>query len=87
MEEGFKEENTFKYMFNEVCETIGFNINNLNKSYVYSFVMQHPRNRIVKIIKNMKLYLVDVYEITNGKTINSISTNDISKFGISQKIQ
>tara|TARA_B110000008_G_scaffold213965_1_gene213152 strand:+ start:116 stop:1408 length:1293 start_codon:yes stop_codon:yes gene_type:complete len=82
MEEGFKEENTFKYMFNEVCETIGFNINDLNKSYVYSFVMQHPRNRIVKIIKNMKLYLVDVYEITNGKTINSISTNDISKFNI-----
>ena len=81
MEEGFKEENTFKYMFNEVCETIGFNINDLNKSYVYSFVMQHPRNRIVKIIKNMKLYLVDVYEI-NTKTINSISTQDMSIFGI-----
>ncbi len=81
MEEGFKKENTFKYMFNEVCENIGFNINDLNKSYVYSFVMQHPRNRIVKIIKNMKLYLVDVYEI-NNKTINSISTQDMSIFGI-----
>ena len=81
MEEGFKKENTFKYMFNEVCENIGFNINDLNKSYVYSFVMQHPRNRIVKIIKNMKLYLVDVYEI-NTKTINSISTQDMSIFGI-----
>lgn len=81
MEEGFKEENTFKYMFNEVCETIGLNINELNKSYVYSFVMQHTRNRIVKIIKNMKLYLVDVYEIIN-KTVNIISTSDFSKFGI-----
>jgi len=81
MEEGFKKENTFKYMFNEVCENIGFNIKDLNKSYVYSFVMQHPRNRIVKIIKNMKLYLVDVYEI-NNKTINSISTQDMSIFGI-----
>jgi len=83
MENGYKEENTFKYMFNEVCQAIGLNLNDLNKSYVYSFVMQHPRNRIVKIIKEMSLYLVDVYRIENNKTIHVVSTDaDIAELGL-----
>tara|TARA_B100001059_G_scaffold81602_1_gene79634 strand:+ start:89 stop:1405 length:1317 start_codon:yes stop_codon:yes gene_type:complete len=82
MENGFNNTNTFKYMFNEVCENIGFDMNELNKDYVYSFVMQHPNNRIVEIIREMGLYLVDVYEIINNKTINCIPINDISLFGI-----
>ena len=81
MENGFNKNNTFKYMFNEVCETIGFDINELNKDYVYSFVMQHPNNRIVQIISEMRLYLVEVYQIIN-KTINCIPIIDISLFGI-----
>ena len=84
MENGFKESDTFKYMFNEVCEHIGLNLNDLNKDYVYSFVMQHPRNRIVKIIKEMRLYLVDVYQIVENKTINIISIKDMSLFGIKE---
>lgn len=83
MENGYKEENTFKYMFNEVCEKIGLNLNDLNKSYVYSFVMQHPRNRIVKIIKEMSLYLVDVYRIENNKTIHVVPMDkDIEELGL-----
>jgi len=66
-EGGFNEINTFNYMFNEVCNHIGFNINDLNKEYSYSFVFQHPRNRIVKYIKKMKLYLVEVYQIIDNK--------------------
>lgn len=83
MEDGFKEENTFSYMFNEVCTSIGLNLNDLNKNYMYSFVMQHPRNRIVKIIKNMSLYLVNVYQIEDNNVIRIISTsNDVEQFGI-----
>ena len=82
MEGGFKEENTFSYMFNEVCSSIGLNLQDLNKKYVYSFVMQHPRNRIVKIIKKMALYLVNVYQI-EGKTIHIVPINNIDEqFGI-----
>jgi len=76
MENGFKEENTFKYMFNEVCEKAGLDLNSLNKNYVYSFVMQHPRNRIVKAINNMSLYLVEVYHIEDNKTIRIVSINN-----------
>jgi hypothetical protein len=83
MEDGFKEENTFSYMFNEVCTYIGLDLNDLNKKYMYSFVMQHPRNRIVKIIKNMALYLVNVYHIENNKTIHVVPiNNNIEQFGI-----
>jgi len=82
MENGFNNTNTFKYMFNEVCENIGFDINELNKDYVYSFVMQHHNNRIVEIIREMRLYLVEVYQIVDNKTINCIPINDITLFGI-----
>ena len=74
MEGGFKKENTFRSMFNEVCEYIEFDYNNYvgdNKNFVYSFVMQHPKNRIVKVISEMKLYLVDVFEIVD-KTVNIV---------------
>lgn len=83
MEDGFKEENTFSYMFNEVCTSIGLDLNDLNKNYMYSFVMQHPRNRIVKIIEKMSLYLVNVFHIENSKTINATPiNNDVEQFGI-----
>ena len=84
MENGFKETNTFKYMFDEICNEIGFNMNDLNKDYCYSFVMQHPRNRIVKVIRVMKLYLVDVYQIVDNKTINIIPLTNIELFGIKE---
>ena len=83
MEGGFKEENTFRYMFNEVCASVGLDLKDLNKKYMYSFVMQHPRNRIVKIIKNMALYLVNVYHIENNMTIHIVPiNNDIQQFGL-----
>lgn len=83
MENGFKEENTFKYMFDEVCHHIGLDLNDLNKKFVYSFVMQHPRNRIVTIIKEMSLYLVDVYQMEDNKTIRVVSiNNELEQLGL-----
>jgi len=70
-------------MFNEVCSYIGLDLQDLNKKYVYSFVMQHPRNRIVKIIKKMALYLVNVYHIENNKTIHIVPiNNNTEQFGM-----
>ena len=88
MEGGFKKENTFRAMFNEICEYIGFDYNNYlgdNKKFVYSFVMQHPKNRIVKIINEMKLYLVDVFEIID-KTVNIIDFRKLD-LNISDKLK
>jgi hypothetical protein len=90
MEGGFKKENTFRSMFNEVCEYIEFDYDNYvgdnnNKNYVYSFVMQHPKNRIVKVISEMKLYLVDVFEIVD-KTVNIVDFRNLD-LNISDKLK
>jgi len=82
MENGFKTENTFNYMFQEVCQHVGFDMSVLNKKYSYSFVIQHPRNRIVKPITEMKLYLTEVYHIEDT-TINVVDiNNNLEQFGI-----
>jgi len=55
---------TFREMFDEV----GLDLSRLNPSFCYSFVLQHPGNRIVCPFDQAKLYLVDLYQIT-GKTV------------------
>jgi len=45
-------------------------INELPKSYSYSFVLQHPENPIIIPVKSPKLYLVAVYEIRDNCTIH-----------------
>jgi len=56
---------TFRNLFLEVCNHINLDFNHLNKDYFYSFVMQHPKNRIVIPLYEKKLYLVKVYRIDN----------------------
>ena len=59
---------TFNQMFMDACIFNHFNIQTLNPRYCYSFVLQHPENRIVVPFKNPQLYLVAVYEIVQNKT-------------------
>ena len=82
MEDGYKKENTFKYMFEEACKISGLKLENLNKNYMYSFVLQHPRNRIVKLIKRITLYLVEVYEIVSTSVIIVPIQERIHELGI-----
>ena len=75
MTNGFNKDATFRSMFNEVCEYVEFDYKNYigpNNKYVYSFVIQHPNNRIVYDVKEMSLYLVDVFEIVDNNTVNII---------------
>jgi hypothetical protein len=66
----YKGAKTFHEMFNEACVENGFNITTLNTEYCYSFVLQHPNNRIVVPFNKAKLYLVDVFHIIHdGDTI------------------
>ena len=65
---------TFRSMFFEACNTNNFDINCLDKKYVYSFVLQHPFNRIVTPIVNAVIYLVKVYEIIHP--INNVLSAD-----------
>jgi len=62
---------TFNTMFYEALRECKLELNNLNKSYCYSFVLQHPENRIVVPISKRAVYLVEVYKIT-GTTVEVI---------------
>ena len=67
---------TFNEMFMEACVANNFNIQTLNPSFCYSFVLQHPENRIVVPFKTPQLYLVSVYEIIQiSDTITVIQEN------------
>lgn len=53
---------TFKQMFEEAFESDGLTYDYFNKQYCYSFVLQHPSNRIVTPVSNPTLYLTTIYE-------------------------
>ena len=58
---------TFRTLFFEACNVNNFNINTLDPKYVYTFVFQHPLNRIVTPTMTPTIYLVKVYQIINSE--------------------
>jgi len=56
-----KEGKTFLEMFNDGLDEIGFNLNLLDPQYSYSFVLQHPENRIVVPFESSNIFLVEIY--------------------------
>jgi hypothetical protein len=56
---------TFRQMFMEAANVCGLDINKLQHDLCYSFVLQHPENRIVVPFSKPDLYLVAVYKINN----------------------
>jgi len=58
---------SFANMFYECMDFVHLSFDQLNPNYTYSFVMQHPSNRIITVIPEPKLVLVAVYEIIDNK--------------------
>jgi hypothetical protein len=54
---------TFNEMFQDACVTNQLNIHTLHPGFCYSFVLQHPCNRIVVPFSKPQLYLVEAYRI------------------------
>ena len=52
-------------MFEETATHINLEVNSLNKEYCYSFVMQHPENRLVTLYETPALHLIAVYKIAH----------------------
>jgi hypothetical protein len=74
---------TFSDMFFEACAQCKFNFNILNNQFMYSFVLQHPNNRIVCPIKTPQLYLVEVYYINpNAMQVAPILLSDVKSSGM-----
>ena len=69
---------TFKKMFEEACKENNLIIDTLNPQFCYSFVLQHPDNRIVVPFKRPQLYLVEVYEIIQLEQSVNIITQNLS---------
>ena len=61
----FYNKKTFRDMFMETANSCGLILDDLDTTYCYSFVMQHPDNRIVVPFKIPKLYLIAQYSIEN----------------------
>ena len=67
---------TFRSMFLEACSVNNFKLEYLDKKYCYTFVMQHPFNRIVTPIVQPLIYLIKVYEI-NHNLANCLSVENL----------
>jgi hypothetical protein len=81
-----KDAKTFRTMFLEAAKNNNLELNMLNNNYCYSFVLQHPDNRIVVPFKTAQLYLVEVFEICNteGGIINvfPVDINIVKNMGL-----
>ena len=63
---------TFRQMFLEAAKENNLVLERLNPKYCYSFVLQHPDNRIVVPFYQLQLYLVAMYYIDNSDKNNRI---------------
>jgi hypothetical protein len=72
----FNREKSFSDMFYEILNTHTMSLDVLDQNYVYSFTMQHPENRIVSTVDEMRLYLTNMYRI-DGNTVYSIDPHKI----------
>ena len=69
---------TFREMFFEACRLANLDINLLNRDFCYSFVLQHPNNRIVTPIDYPKVYIIRAYKIDNlTNIIEEVSNEDL----------
>ena len=68
---------TFRSMFFESCNLNNFDLNTLDKKYCYTFVMQHPFNRIVTPILTPVLYLIKMYYI-NDLNLDNVEISEVN---------
>jgi len=68
----YKNAKTFRTMFLEALTSCNLNLDYLNKDFCYSFVLQHPENRIVVPFYKPQLYLVSVYTIIQNKDLINV---------------
>ena len=70
-------EKTFNEMFFEAFNAMNLDFKDFKKGYSYSFVLQHPENRIVVPIKDARLILTNVYKL-DGYTVQEMDIFDAS---------
>jgi len=71
---------TFRQMFMEAAAENKLDINKLETQFCYSFVLQHPENRIVVPFSKPQLYLAAVYKINNEPNEITVSHYDSAEY-------
>ena len=69
---------TFNQMFAEAFAEDNLSYDYFNKDYSYSFVLQHPMNRIVVPVENPTLYLISVYKCENDTVTTMDNLSDFN---------
>ena len=64
---------TFYEMFEAAKHFCNLDYSLLDKNYCYSFILQHPKNRIVCPVNHPRLYLIAVYYIKHEEDMISIT--------------
>ena len=62
----YESKNSFRYMFLETMNDLNLDFNDFDKNFCYSFILQHPDNKRICNIKEKKLYLTNIYTISNN---------------------
>ena len=79
---------TYRYMFLDAMNHIGMEFYHLRKDFSYSFVLQHPKNRIVVPIKYPNIILTNVYKIyENGEFLSNIKEVDIDSLVMNKSFE
>jgi hypothetical protein len=71
---------TFRTMFLEAATANNLDLDKLDRVNCYSFVLQHPENRIVVPFIKPQLYLVAVYQIHNNADRVTVHTYNIEEY-------
>ena len=61
---------TYRFMFLDAMNYLGMEFYHLKKDLCYSFVLQHPENRIVEPISRPNITLTNIYKICKNMDIN-----------------
>jgi len=74
----YENQSLFCEMFYECCKNCKLNFDILKKDCCYSFVFQHPNNRIINVVTEPSLYLISAYKNNNNNTFDKISYVDLN---------
>ena len=80
----FSQVKTFADMFAEATAHYNY-ADDLDKSQCYSFILQHPENRIVVPVAAPKIYVVQKTKIAADGTLTFVPNDFIERFGIVPK--
>ena len=66
---------TFRTMFLEAMICCNLEFDSFNKNFMYSFVLQHPKNARVVPVNRPLVYLVNIYQLVDNYCVTPVTTD------------